>query len=87
MKILIIFVLFLILLIYPTVSRAADDLTDSGKATLFNYPLMKIPIGEGSNSNAAKEQKAEGEASKEEKEKKISDKKVDDAIDKAWGEK
>jgi len=87
MKILIIFVLFLILIIYPTASRAADDLTDSGKATLFNYPVMKIPIGEGSDPKAAKDKKPEGEESREEKEKKISDKKVDDAIKEAWDQK
>ncbi len=90
MKRWIIFVLFSILLSYPAVSGAADDTFDTGKSTMFGYQFLKFPIGAGANpdSNAAKDDKGEGEAQKaRDKEKQILDKKVDDAIKKAWEEK
>jgi hypothetical protein len=83
----IIAVLFSMLMSYPAVSGAADNTLDSGRSSLFNYPLMNIPIGEGSSSGTNKDKKKDGEVSDQEKEKKILDKKVDDAINKAWEEK
>ncbi len=85
MKRLIIFILFSILLCCPAVAGAADDTFDPGKATMFSYPFLKVPLGEGSESNGAKDKKVEGAAGvNEKKEKEIRDKKVDDAIKKAW---
>jgi hypothetical protein len=86
MKVWIMFVLFAVSLCCPALSGAIEDITDSGKGTMFNYPLMKIPIGDG--STASREKKDPGEAKyDEEKEKQIRDKKVEDAIKKAWEEK
>ena len=88
MKRWIISILFSILLSYPAVSGAVDDTFDPGKAMLFSYPFLKVPLGDNPDSNAAKEKKVEGEAKiDEKKEKEIRDKKVDDAIKKAWEEK
>jgi predicted small secreted protein len=88
MKIWIILVSFSILLSCPTLSGAGDDISDPGKSTLFNYPLVKIPIGSKSDSNTSKEKMGDEEANYDEtKEKEKHDKKVDDAIKKAWDEK
>lgn len=87
MKRWIIFVLIAIFLSIPAVSgAAAGDLYDSGKATVFDLPFFQIPIG-STNSKADKEKK-EGEEAKNgaTKEKEKQDKKVDDALKKAWGE-
>lgn len=81
-------VLFSVLLCYPAVSDASDDITHSGQTLLLNYPLMTIPFGAGPDSKAGSEKKAEGQHKyDEETEKKMMDKKVDDAIKKAWEEK
>ncbi len=84
MKRWIIFVLLATFLSIPAVSgAAAGDLYDSGKATVVDVPFFKIPIG----SKADKEKK-EGEEAKNDatKEKEKQDKKVDDALKKAWGD-
>jgi hypothetical protein len=87
MKIWTISVLLSILLSLPAVCDATDPL-DSGGARVYNYWFLEIPTGAGyegkaPESSAAKE---EGEAKPEEtEEQKKQDKKVDDAIKKAWG--
>ena len=81
-------VLFPIFLSYPAVWGAAGDAPDLGKATLLDFELLKIPIGANPHSNVVSEKKREGEAKNDEKkEKEILNKKVDDAIKKAWEEK
>ncbi len=88
MKRWIIFVLFSLLLSYLAVPAGADDTFDPGKGTSFNYPLLKYPIGSPPESSAAKDKNGQGEVRNDEKrEKAIQDKKVDDAIKKAWEEK
>ena len=68
MKTWIISVLLAIFLSSPAVSGAADDQSDQGKATFFDIPLLKIPLGANSDSKAAKEKReAEEKAKMEEK--------------------
>ncbi len=79
----IILVLFSILLSYPAVSGAADDTLDPGRAYVIACPILTVPIGAG----ASEEKKGEEQAKNDDKKQKdILDKKVDDAIKKAWGE-
>ena len=88
MKRWIIFVSLVIFLSIPAVSgAAAGDLFDSGKATVLDLPLFKIPFGSNLDSKADKEKK-EGEEAKNDatKEKEKQEKKVDDALKKAWGQ-
>lgn len=88
MKIWTISVLLSILLSLPAVCDATDPL-DSGAARIYNYWLLEIPTGSGSEAKASDSpaSKEEGEAKSEEtKEQEKQDKKVDDAIKKAWGE-
>ena len=88
MKRWIVSVLIAIFLSSPAISGAATgDVCDSGKATIVDLPFLKLPFGSGSDSKADKEKK-EGEEAKNEatKEKEKQDKKVDDALKKAWGE-
>jgi hypothetical protein len=88
MKRWIISVLFAIFVSNPAVLGAADDQLNPGKAILFDFTFFKIPIGSNPDSNAAKEKKEEGAAKNDEtKEKEKQDKKVDDAIRKAWEER
>jgi len=88
MKRWIISVLLAIFLSYPAVSAVADDPTDSGKTTIFGFPFLKIPIGSKADSKAADDKKDGAEARNDEtKEKEKQDKKVDDALKKAWGER
>jgi len=85
MKIWTISVLLAIILSNPAVSAAAVDPLDSGATRLFNCWLLKIPTGSSHDSDAAREEKKQDEASPDEtKEKQKHDKKVDDAIKKAW---
>ncbi len=87
MKRWIVAVLLSVLLSGPVVSQATDDTLDPGKTILFAVPLVKIPIDSVPDSGA-KEKKAEGGAKYDPvKEKEKQDKKVDDAIKKAWEEK
>lgn len=88
MKRWVILVLFSFILTCPAVARAADDPLETGKSTQFDYPLLKFPIGSGGQeSNASKDKKDDPPpAIDEKKEKEIRDKKVDDAIKKAWEE-
>ena len=73
---------------YPAVSGAADDTLNSGKGHLFDFPFFNVPIGSTPDSGAVEENKGKGEARDGKKrEKEIRDKKVDDAIKKAWEEK
>jgi hypothetical protein len=68
-----------------SVSYAAGDSPDLGKATLIDLELLRVPFGANPDSNAVKDKKGEGEAGYDEKkEKQIQEKKVDDAIRKAW---
>jgi hypothetical protein len=81
-------VLFSLFLSYPVVSAAANDPLDVGRATMFDFQFLKLPFGAVPDSDTVKEKKGEGEARNDEKkEKEILDKKVDDAIKKAWEEK
>jgi hypothetical protein len=86
MKRWIISVLLAIFLNSPAVSGAADDQSDQGKATFFDIPFFKIPLGANSDSKATKEKKEAEEKAKKEEKKEKEDKKVDDAIKKAWGD-
>ncbi len=87
MKKWIISVLFAILLSYPAVSGAVTDDYDTGKATMFSFPFFKIPIGSKPDSDAADGKKDAGDAKNDQtREKEKQDKKVDDALRKAWGE-
>ena len=85
MKRWIIFVLFSILLSYPAVSGAVDDTFDTGRTTMFNYPFLKFPIGAGATKDNKVEEEPQNDPKKEKQQ--ILDKKVDDAIKKAWQEK
>jgi len=88
MKRWIIFVLLSILLGCPAVSGAADDTFDRGKDTTFTCPLFKIPFGSKSDSGSVREDRGETEARNDQrKDKETLDKKVDDAIKRAWEEK
>jgi len=80
-------VLLAIFLAYPAMSGAVLDDYDTGKATMFSFPIFKIPIGSKPDSNAA-DGKKEGEdrKNKETSDKEKQDKKVDDALRKAWAE-
>jgi hypothetical protein len=84
MKIWIFSVLLSVLLSYSAVWAAAIDTPDFGKGTSIDLQLFKFQIGANPDSNAVKEKKGEGEpANDENKEKKVLDKKIDDAIKKA----
>jgi hypothetical protein len=92
MKRWVISVLFSIVTSCPAVLFAADSTFDPGRATRFTIPLITIPFGSGQDSDPAKKkedapkmQEKDNEAKKKEKEKAAIDKKVDDAIKKAWG--
>ena len=88
MKRWIIFILFSILLSYPVVSGAADDTFAPGKGTSLGLPFLQIPTDSIPDSGTAKDKKGEKEARNDDKrEKEIRDKKIDDAIKKAWEEK
>ena len=89
MKTWIILVLLSVLLSSPALSVAADNTFDSGRATMFSYPFVSVPLdGSSSDSNASKGKKGEEPSEIDaQKQKEIRDKKVDDAIKKAWGEK
>ncbi len=75
MKRWIIAALFLMLLTYPAVSVLADDTSGSGS-----------PSPNTGNHRHSKKQK-EQESAEKKKEKELRDKKIDDAIKKAWEEK
>ena len=80
MKRWIISVLFSILLAYPAVSVLADDTSGSGGAA-SNSPSSSF--GKHQHSKKNKDE----ESAEKKKEKELRDKKVDDAINKAWQEK
>jgi hypothetical protein len=81
-------VLLAILLCSLTVTGAADDQFDPGRANLFNLPFFKIPLGSNTDSGDAREKKEKEEVKSDQtKEKEKEDKKVDDAIRKAWEER
>lgn len=93
MKRWVISVLFLIVASFPAVSVADDGTFDFGKSTRFSLPPLVIPFGAPSDPDAAKKKEEGGiimgekdkEAKPKKPEKSTMDKKVDDAIDKAWG--
>ncbi len=88
MKRWIVSVLLAIFLSVPIVSGAADDTFDPGRGSLFNLPFLKIPIGSNQDSKTAEEKKEQEEVkNKQTQEREKEDKKVDDAIRKAWEEK
>ena len=63
------------------------DISGSGRST-FNAPVFGVPIGSVPDPKTDEDKKREEEQIKgQEKKKQIMDKKVDDAIKKAWGEK
>ena len=76
--------LFSILLICPAMPAFADGALNSQ----INFPALSIPLGSGSQSNkeAAKKEDEEPGVQKK-KEKETQNKKIDDAIKKAWDEK
>jgi hypothetical protein len=77
-----------ILLIHSTVWAAALETPNFGKGTSIDLELFKFPIEANPDSIAVKEKNREGEAARgEDKEKKVLDKKVDDAIKKALEDK
>ncbi len=81
-------VLLAIFLSAPIVARATDDQFDPGRTSLFNLPFLKIPIGASPDSPDTKEKKEEGPVKSDAaKEKEKQDKKVDDAIKRAWEER
>jgi len=76
--------LFSILLTCPAVSAFADGALNSQ----ISFPTLSVPIGSGSHSNKeAAKKEGEEPGVKKNKEKEIRDKKIDDAIKKAWDEK
>lgn len=82
----IILVVLTVLVNNPVVPGGANDTLDPGKTVLFNYPFFKIPLGDtGSAAGEKKEEVVPAIDPKKEQEK--LDKKVDDAIKKAWEEK
>jgi hypothetical protein len=82
------FVLVAILLNNPVVPVAADNNTpDSGRTTMFDYPVFSMPIGTKPDYSKDKKDGEETSEQKKEKEKAMMDKKVDDAIKKAWEDK
>jgi hypothetical protein len=92
MKRWVIAVLFSTVTSCPGVSVAADSTFDSGRATRFTIPLLEIPFGSSRDSGAVKKkddapkmEEKDKEAKRKEQEKAAIDKKVDDAIKKAWG--
>jgi len=69
----------------PVISGLADDTFDTGKGTTITAPLLKIPFGAIPPSNSDAEKKWEEEHKNDKiKEQQALDKKVDDAIRKAW---
>jgi hypothetical protein len=89
MRRLVIFVLFSILLSYPALSAiAADDTFDQGKTNPIALPFLQFPVGENYGYKTAGDKTTEVDPKAEEKKKNdILDKKVDEAIKKAWEEK
>ena len=86
MKRWIIFAVFPILLGYPALAGALDSTLDPGRSSPLNF--LQLPFGGGTGSSTLNDKNSEGEqADKEKKQKEIRDKKVDDAIKKAWEEK
>lgn len=79
-----------IFLICPAVFALSSYTPDSGRGHSFDYPIMRIPIGEGASSNSNsgifKDKSGQKKAAGfEDKQKQALDKKVDEAIKKAWG--
>lgn len=92
MQIWVIAVLFSLVTSCPVASVAAESPVDSGRATRFSIPLLEIPFGSSRDSDAAKKKEEtpklkekDKEAKTEKKEKSEIDKKIDDAINRAWG--
>jgi hypothetical protein len=72
----------------PAISFGASDPSDSGRSSNFTYPLFQLPMGgDKPHSGTAREKKEVGAIDDEQKAKEVRDKKVDDAIKKAWEEK
>jgi len=88
MKRLILSALVSVLLNYSAVWAATVDTPDFGKGTSIDLQLFNFPIEANPHSNVVSEKKDEGDAKYDGgKEKGIQDKKVDDAIKKAWQDK
>ena len=88
MKRLILYALVSVLLNYSAVWAVTVDTPDFGKGTSIDLQLFEFPIEANPHSNVVSEKKEEGDAKYYGgKEKEIQDKKVDDAIKKAWQEK
>lgn len=92
MKRWVIAVLFSIVTSCPAVSVADDTTFHPGRSTGFAFPPITIPFGSSLGSDAAKKKadapkmgEKDEEAKRKEKEKATIDKKIDDAINKAWG--
>jgi hypothetical protein len=80
--------LVLVLLNHSAVWAATVDTPDFGKGTSIDLQLFQFSIEANPHSNVVSEKKEEGDVKHDGgKEKKILDKKVDDAIKKALEEK
>ncbi len=82
----------------PVPPAMADDPFEPGRATRFSVPLITIPFGSNKDPEPAPPKDKEDspiikeflkekdqEEKKEDKRKAAIDKKIDDAINKAWG--
>ena len=87
MKKWIFFILVAILLNNPGLPAVADDTPDSGRTNLFNYPLLRMPLGTKPDYSNDKREGEETTEQRKAREKEAMDKKLDDAIKKAWEEK
>jgi hypothetical protein len=89
MKKWVVFVLLAAFLNIPAVSGAGEDQVDNpGSAKFFNYWFLKVPFGAKPDSKAGDEKKAHAQAKSDEPNQGAAlNKKVDDAIEKAWEQK
>ena len=76
-------IFFSILLTFPAVSALAQD--TSGPS--LSLPTFHTPSGSGARRTELTIKEEEDTKAREKKQKELNDKKVDDAIKKAWGEK
>jgi len=77
-------ILFSAILMCPVMSALADGALDCE----LNFPTLSVPLESASHSGSDVMKKPDEDAKmKEKKEKELRDKRVDDAIKKAWEEK
>ena len=85
-------VLLSIVTVCPSLSIAEDTTFDPGRGTRFTVPLLEIPFGSNRDSETTAKNESgsklagkDSETKRKEREKSALDKKVDDAIKRAWG--